>query len=292
MIIVMQKGAKDISVDNVVQTIRQHGMTEHVSRGIERTIIGVVGDERIIEPKIFEALPEVEKAMRVVHDWRIVSREVKAENTHIQVRGIVLGEEASPAINILSTTECAQTNKNIGAIYYDPFAQSRSPYQIDLASTNDWQDVLSYYKQINKPVMIHIRDIQQLSKILKADPDILYLGSEFIDNRALQNEVRELNTPLVLEKGRQHTIRECLLAAEYIALGGNHQLMFSEAGTLHFDPDAPLRLDVEAIATLKKLSHLPVLANLVHLGNKNIAQSLLRNIALATGVDGIISTHF
>lgn len=293
MIIVMQTGAKDISVDAVVQTIRQHGMTEHVSRGVERTIIGVVGDERVIEPKIFEDLPEVEKAMRVVHDWRIVSREVKAEDSHIRTRGVVFGDKKVEPINILATSDQVLLPENIGAVYYDPFAQSLSPYQIHSELTqNSWQDVLAQYKDSNKPVMLRIRDVRQLDKALKEGADILYLGSEFIDNRALQNEVRELNAPLVLEKGRQHTVKECLLVAEYIALGGNHQLMFSEAGTLHFDSDLPLRLDVEAIATFKKLSHLPVLVNLTHLGNKNISQTMLKKIACATGVDGIISSDF
>ena len=136
--------------------------------------------------------------------------------------------------------------------------------------------------------MVHVHDIRQIDKVLNAGADILYLGAEFVDNRILQDEVRQLNIPLVLEKGRQHTVHEMLIAAEYIALGGNHQLMFCEAGTLHFDPALPLRLDVEAMILLKTLSHLPVLANINVLGNKDISQNVLKRVAMAAGVNGII----
>ena len=288
MIIVMHKGAKEANIQAVIDLIGQYGLTDHVSRGMERTIIGAVGDERVFDPQVFECMPEVEKAMRVVHDWRIVSREVKPDNTLIRTRGVIFGD-AARHINILATSDYVPVKDDVDVIYFDPFFQASSPYQNkQQAKQGDWAETLSQFHEGNKPVMIHIRDIRQLGKVLDVGVDILYLGSEFVDNRALQNEVRELNTPLVLEKGRQHTVHECLLAAENIALGGNHQLMFCEAGTLHFDPSLPLRLDMEAIVTLKSLSHLPVLANISHLGNKDISQDLLKRMALVAGADGVV----
>ena len=288
MIIVMCKGAQETSIQKVVDLIGQYGLTEHVSRGVERTIIGAVGDERVFEPQVFEGMPEVEKAMRVVHDWRIVSREVRPDNTLIRARGVVFGDIAHP-VNVLASPAYTPVGDEMDAVYFDPFYCVSSPYQNQSATPeSNWSETLSRFHESNKPVMIHIRDIRQLDKVLNAGVDILYLGSEFIDNRALQNEVRQLNTPLALEKGRQHTVHECLLAAEYIALGGNHQLMFCEAGTLHFDPGLPLRLDVEAIVTLKTLTHLPVLVNISGLGNKNISQELLKRVALTAGAGGVI----
>ena len=285
MIIVMQKGAAENNIQAVVTLIQQYGLTEHVSRGVERTIIGAVGDERVFEPQVFERMSGVERAMRVVHEWRIVSREVKPEDSIIRVRGRDFGQTS--ALNIHMNTGFCPVSEQVDAICLAPFYHAVHPYQ-SIQPETDWIEAIARFQALNKPVMVHIQDIRQIDKVLNAGADILYLGSEFVDNRILQDEVRELNIPLVLEKGRQHTVHELLIAAEYIALGGNHQLMFCEAGTLHFDPTLPLRLDLEAIIQLKKLSHLPVLVNVHALGNKEVAQTLLKAAALATGINGII----
>ncbi len=285
MIIVMQKGSAENNIQAVVALIQQYGLTEHVSRGVERTIIGAVGDERVFEPQVFERMPGVERAMRVVHEWRIVSREVKLEDSIIRVRGRAFGQ-ASP-LNITLATSFSPVSEDVHAICLAPFYHAVHPYQ-SIQPEPDWIDAIVQFQSQHKPVMVHVHDIRQIDKVLNAGADILYLGAEFVDNRILQDEVRQLNIPLVLEKGRQHTVHEMLIAAEYIALGGNHQLMFCEAGTLHFDPALPLRLDVEAMILLKTLSHLPVLANINVLGNKDISQNVLKRVAMAAGVNGII----
>ena len=286
MIIVMQKGAAESDIQSVITLIQQYGLTEHVSRGVERTIIGAVGDERVFEPQVFERLSGVERAMRVVHEWRIVSREVKPEDSIIRVRGIDFGQSSALNISLASTSHSA--SEEADAVCLTPFYHTVHPYQSKQPEP-DWIEAISVYQSRHKPVMVHIQDIRQIDKVLNAGADILYLGAEFVDNRVLQDEVRELNIPLVLEKGRQHTVHELLIAAEYIALGGNHQLMFCEAGTLHFDPTLPLRLDIEAIMLLKALSHLPVLVNINALGNKEVPQNILKAVALAAGVNGIIA---
>ncbi len=286
MIIVMQKGAAENEIQSVIALIQQYGLTEHVSRGVERTIIGAVGDERVFEPQVFERLAGVERAMRVVHEWRIVSREVRPEDSIIRVRGVNFGQ--SSPLSIALTNNTNPISEHADAVCLTPFYHTVHPYQ-NKQPEPDWIEAVSVYQSQQKPVMVHIQDIRQIDKVLNAGADILYLGAEFVDNRVLQDEVRELNIPLVLEKGRQHTVHELLIAAEYIALGGNHQLMFCEAGTLHFDPTLPLRLDIEAIVLLKTLSHLPVLANLNVLGNKDVPQSTLKTAALAAGANGIIA---
>ena len=292
MIIVMQKGASELCIQTVISLIRDNGLVEHISRGVERTIIGAVGDERVFDPHMFEGLDGVEKAMRIVEPWRIVSREVQAEDTCISVRGCVFG-----AAKQLTITE-VEVGLDLSAqlpqgdvLYFDPCVQAASPYQI-AASTpvSGWQELFSRLQQGSQPLMVRLRSTEQIDLLLGAGADILYLGSEFVDNRALLDAVRELNIPFVLEKGRQHTVQEMLVAAEYLALGGNHQLMFCEAGTLHFDPLCPLRLDVEAILMFKMLSHLPVLVNLCPLlKNRSVSPRLLKQTALATGVHGLIS---
>ncbi|WP_434778998.1 chorismate mutase [Neisseria sp. Ec49-e6-T10] len=290
MIIVMQKQASEQSITTVVQLIREHGLHEHISRGIERTIIGAVGDERVFLPEEFEALPQVERAMRVVNEWRIVGREVKKEDTVIKIKGVSFGGDSF--LTILSNPINEEEIIKAHALYLDLIEADTkfSIYQQKELVNQEYMLHTLFDKahHHNKPVLFHLRDIRQLDMALKYGVDMLYLGAEFIGNRLLLDEVRQLNIPLVLEKGRQHTAYESLLSAEYIALGGNHQLLFCESGTLHFDPQQPLRLDIEAILTLKAQSHLPVLVNTLSLGSKDVTPEHLHKIIKITGANGVL----
>lgn len=287
MIIVMQKYASQAAIDAVIVLIKERGLREHVSYGIERTIIGVVGDERTFAVSEFETLPQVERAMRVVHAWRMISREAKEEDSRIKVRGVSFGEKAA-----LKIAACTQVGDLSGgdAVFLDPFFVAHNPYE--LSNSLNVQEQLSQnlllaHKQ-NKPVLVRMRDVRQLEHILSAGADVLYLGGELMHNQILQAEVGQLNMPIVLCKDKHHGVHDWLLAAERIALGGNHHIIFCEAGALSLDPQFAARLDVEAIAAVRTLSHLPIIANVSRLGNKYVSTQLLARVALGAGACGTI----
>ncbi|PIT41706.1 chorismate mutase [Snodgrassella alvi] len=284
MIIVMQRQATETQINSVISYIRERGLHEHISRGEERTIIGAVGDERVFEPRELEALAGVEKAMRVLQDWRIISRETKAEDTVITVRGQQLGGNHHQLVASVTNT---QLPENIN-IFIDPFFQAASPYTPPSQPQTNMQQQIASAHQAGKSVWLRIRDVRQLEPALQAEADIIYLGGELMSNRTLLNEVGCLNIPVVLCKDKHHQVDDWLIAAEHIALKGNHHLMLGEAGTLSLERNAPYRLDVEAIVKARKITHLPIVANISHLAHAYMDSTTLMQIAQAAGAHIII----
>lgn len=289
MIIVMHKHAPAEAVAAVTDFIRSKGLREHVSRGDERIIIGAVGDERVFQVQEIEALPHVERAIRVLSDWRIISRETQAEDSVITVRGVAFG--GAKILSVTALPDCPAAD----ALYLDPFRLPGNPYaeqqppgekeQIRLLRGNTAANHAA-----GRPVLVRIRDVRQIEAALQAEADILYLGGELMVNRALQDEIGRLNTPLVLCKDKHHSTDEWLTAAEHIALKGNHQIILGESGTLSFSPRHPHRLDTDALVRARRLCRLPVLANITRLHHSDMPQEILRKLAEAAGANAVVHT--
>ena len=253
MIIVMQPHAGEEDVRRVVATIRQQGLSEHVSRGTECTIIGAVGDERVFDVAQIEALPGVERAIRIVQEWRIISREAWAEDTQITVRGIRFGGQSGVR-----------------------HIQFIAPNEADAAVS-----------QQSALLMVRIRDSAHIAAALDHKADMLYLGGEVLANRRLLQEIGSLNIPAVVCKAAHHSVRDWLVAAEQVVLQGNQHIILGDAGTLSWHSEH-LRLDIDALVAAKKLSHLPVLADISRLAHRHMDKDTLRALACAAGVDALI----
>ncbi|MGE9657914.1 chorismate mutase [Snodgrassella alvi] len=284
MIIVMQRQATETQISNVISFIRGRGLHEHLSRGAERTIIGAVGDERVFEPRELEALAGVEKAMRILQDWRIISRESQPEDTVITVRGQNFGGNHFHIVDSMSGTRLPERAN----VFIDPFYQAFSPYSTVPQTNISMQQQIKQAHADNKPVWLRIRDVRQLEPALQAEADIIYLGGELMSNRTLLNEVGCLNIPAVLCKDKHHQVDEWLIAAEHIALKGNHHLMLGEAGTLSLERNAPYRLDVEAIVKARQITHLPIVANISRLAHAYMDSATLMQLAQAAGAHIVI----
>lgn len=292
MIIVMQKQAAPEAVERVVGFIRSKGLQEHVSRGEERTIIGAVGDERVFQPNELERLPGVERAIRVLSDWRIISRETQPESSMITVRGVAFG--GGRMLDIAAVSDGPGCDA-ADAVFADPFYLPGRPYAAGSGGSEKEQiqamrAATAHCHAAGRPVLVRIRDVRQIAPALEAEADILYLGGELMGNRALQDEVGRLNTPVVLCKDKHHRADEWLVAAEHIALRGNHHIILGEAGTLSFEPEHAYRLDVDAIVRVRRVSHLPVIANITGLWHNDMPQQVLYRLAEAAGADGIVSS--
>lgn len=288
MIIVMQKQASAAAIGRVIERIRSRGLQEHVSQGEERTIIGAVGDERVFHPTELERLPEVERVIRVLNDWKIISREAQPQDNVITVRGVDFGGS-----KMLDITACR--NPDADAVFTDPFFISARPYadvdrSSEKAQIQAMRDEIEAIHAAGKPVLVRIRDVRQIEAALGAQADILYLGGELMSNRALQDEVGRLNTPAVLCKDKHHRADDWLVAAEHIALRGNHHIILGEAGTLSFEPEHTYRLDVDAIVRVRKVTCLPVIANITGLWHNDMPQEILYRLAAASGANSIISS--
>lgn len=296
MIIVMQANAEETSIENVIRVIRQQGLSEHVSRGTEHVIIGAVGDERVFDVAQFERLPQVQKAMRIVQDWRIISREAWAEDTQFTIRGIAFGGKQLQWMQAISPENDTTLPDNMGtaqSVLLDPFYLPDNPYTA-AASLNEndiaaqLPQLIAAQHEIQRAVAIRVRDSRHIQAALNAQADLLYLGGEMLTNRVLLHEIGSLNVPTILCKATHHNVRDWLVAAEQVVMRGNQHLILGEAGTLNLHNPNHLRLDVDAIAAARQLSHLPVLANIAHLSHRQMPIAILRQLAQAAGAQIIV----
>ncbi|UOO91576.1 hypothetical protein [Vitreoscilla stercoraria] len=285
MIIVMQPQAAAEAIEQVVQYLHKAGLREHISVGAERVIIGAVGDERVLDARVLEQLPQVERAVRIVHDWRIISREAQPNDSVYVSFGVFLGQEL---LNL-----DIKRPENSAVAYLDPFYIPHSPYQAQTTISETQlsrqlvEQVASWHQQY-KPVMVRVRDLRQLDDVLAAQADMIYVGGEWLESRVMHQEIGRLNVPVVVCKDKHHTLEQWLVAAERVAMHGNHQLILGEAGTLNIQSKQSYRLDIEAIAQAVKYTHLPVLANVTRLGYGVLSQAQLGQLAAVAGAKMVL----
>ncbi|MDC7690079.1 3-deoxy-7-phosphoheptulonate synthase [Vogesella indigofera] len=297
MIIVMSPAASAQSIDDVIGKIRAAGLSEHVSRGTERTIIGAVGDERSLQPSMFEMMPGVERALRVLKDYRIVSREVQPDNTVVHVRGLAIGGAAVQVIAGPCAVETAPQMQQAARLVREggarllragAFKPRTSPYSFQGLGVVGLDYLQEAARQQGLPVVSELMDIRLLDTFLEYDIDVIEIGARNMQNTDLLKEVGRINKPVILKRGLSATVSEWLMAAEYIAIGGNHNIIFCERGVRSFDPAARNTLDVTAIPLLKRETHLPVIVDPSHAGGKAWLVPALSCAALAAGADGLM----
>lgn len=297
MIIVMHGRANPADIDAVVAKIRAAGLAEHLSRGTERTIIGAVGDERVLSADMFETMPGVERAIRVLKDYRIVSREVKPDNSVVSVRGVQLGGSAIQLIAGPSAIESAGQmqvlatrlrRSGVGLLRGGAYKPRTSPY----AFQGVGEAGLDYLQQAARsqamPMVSELLDVRQLDTFLAYDVDVIQIGPRNMQNVELLKEVGRINKPVLLHRGVASTLSEWLMAAEYIAVGGNHNIVFCERGIRSFDTASRHALDISAIPLLKRETHLPVLVDPSHAGGRASLVAPLACAAIAAGADGLL----
>ena len=297
MIIVMGKEVTDAQIGAVVKKLKDAGLEANVSRGVERTVIGAIGDERVLSEEMFTPLPGVESAMHIVKQYKIVSRESHPENTVIDIGGIKLGGMQIQIIAGPCSVE-TQTQMDLSAQYVHEagcrlmrggaFKPRTSPYTFQgkgVEGLDMFRKAASKYKL---PIVTELMDVRMLDTFLENDVDVIQIGTRNMQNFDLLKEVGRINKPVILKRGMSATISEWLMAAEYIAAGGNHNIIFCERGIRTFETYYRNVLDVTAIPVLKKETHLPVIVDPSHAGGKAWMVAALSQAAIAAGADGLL----
>jgi 3-deoxy-7-phosphoheptulonate synthase len=297
MIIVMQPDAGADQIEAVEAKIRAHGLQVHVSRGTERTLIGAVGDERALEPEMFDPMPGVEKSMHIVKQYKMVAREWHKENTIIEVAGIPIGGStvqviAGPcSVETLPQMEAAAAGAKAGGARLmrgGAFKPRTSPYAFQGKGVEGLEMLRSAADAHGLPIVTELMDVRMLETFLQYDVDIIQIGTRNMQNFDLLKEVGRIKKPVILKRGMSATINEWLMAAEYIAAGGNHDIIFCERGIRTFETAYRNVLDVTAIPVLKRETHLPVIVDPSHAGGKAWMVPALSCAAVAAGADGLL----
>lgn len=297
MIIVMNKDVTDDQIGVVVKKLKDAGLDANISRGIERTVIGAIGDERKLTEEMFTPLPGVESAMHIVKQYKIVSRESHRENTVIDIGGIQLGGKQIQIIAGPCSVE-TQQQMDLSAQYVNEagcrlmrggaFKPRTSPYTFQGKGIEGLDMFRQAASKFKLPIVTELMDVRMLDTFLENDVDVIQIGTRNMQNFDLLKEVGRINKPVILKRGMSATISEWLMAAEYIAAGGNHNIIFCERGIRTFETYYRNVLDVTAIPVIKKETHLPIIVDPSHAGGKAWMVAALSQAAIAAGADGLL----
>ncbi|MDP1636657.1 MAG: 3-deoxy-7-phosphoheptulonate synthase [Candidatus Nitrotoga sp.] len=297
MIIVMNKDVTDDQIGVVVKKLKDAGLDANISRGIERTVIGAIGDERKLTEEMFTPLPGVESAMHIVKQYKIVSRESHPENTVIDIGGIQLGGKQIQIIAGPCSVE-TQQQMDLSAQYVSEagcrlmrggaFKPRTSPYTFQGKGVEGLDMFRQAASKFKLPIVTELMDVRMLDTFLENDVDVIQIGTRNMQNFDLLKEVGRINKPVILKRGMSATISEWLMAAEYIAAGGNHNIIFCERGIRTFETYYRNVLDVTAIPVMKKETHLPIIVDPSHAGGKAWMVAALSQAAIAAGADGLL----
>ena len=297
MIIIMRSHVSDEEIHSVEKKLEEFGLQPNVSRGIERTVIGAVGDERSAHKETLEALPGVEDVIRVMKPYKIVARESKEESTVINIRGIPLGGKAIQIIGGPCSVEtqpqmdaAAQGVADAGCqlMRGGAFKPRTSPYSFQGKGEEGLDIFRNAADKHDLPIVTELMDVRMLDSFVDKKVDVIQIGTRNMQNFDLLKEVGKTHIPVILKRGLCATISEWLMSAEYIAAGGNHNIILCERGVRSFEKAYRNMLDVTAIPVLKKETHLPVIVDPSHAGGKAWLVSDLSKAAIAAGADGLL----
>jgi 3-deoxy-7-phosphoheptulonate synthase len=298
-IIVMKPGATEGELAHIVERLESRGLKAHISKGTERTIIGVIGDTSKItedEADAVRAMNAVEDVMRIIKPYKLASREFKKTNTVIDVRGILVGGKKVPVIagpcavetgGVVS--EIAEKVRAAGASFIrgGAFKPRTSPYAFQGLGEEGLKILAEAREKTGMPVVTEIMDPRDLEVMLRYT-DVIQIGARNMQNFRLLLEVGRVDKPVLLKRGLSSTIKEWLMAAEYVMSEGNHKVMLCERGIRTFETATRNTLDLSAVPLLKELTHLPVIVDPSHGVGKRTLVAPMAKAAVAAGADGLL----
>jgi len=297
MIIVLKPEATQSQINHIIDKVQALGLTTHVSKGSERTIIGVIGPEDILRVTPLEVFPGVENVIPVLSPFKLVSREFKKENSIIELgKGLSIGGKvavimAGPCTieNIDSLFEIAKEIKKAGAsvLRGGAFKPRTSPYSFQGLGKAGLQMLKKVGNELGLVTVSEVMDPRDVGLVAEY-ADILQIGCRNMQNFNLLKEVGAVKKPVLLKRGMASTVKDMLMSAEYILSGGNFSVILCERGIRTFEDSTRSTLDISAIPVIKQLSHLPVIVDPSHAAGKWGLVPALAKAAIAAGADGLI----
>jgi 3-deoxy-7-phosphoheptulonate synthase len=297
MIIVLKPEATQAQVDHIMDKIRERGLVPHLSKGQERSVIGVIGDERTIQNVPLAVFPGVESVTVILAPYKLVSREFRKENTVITLgEGVTIGGKTVPIMagpcaveTKEQVTGVAKAVKSSGArvLRGGAFKPRTSPYAFQGLAEEGLQYLAEAKKVTGLPIITEVVDPRDIELVAQY-ADVLQIGARNMQNFRLLTEIGKQRKPVLLKRGLSATIKEFLLSAEYIMAGGNHSVMLCERGIRTFETQTRNTLDLSAVPLIQKLSHLPVVVDPSHATGRWDLVVPLARAAVASGCDGLL----
>jgi len=296
MIIVMKHSATAQEIADIVGHVESLGFRAHLSTGEERTIVGVIGDERSLEPEHFELFPGVERAVPILHSFKLASRDFHPEDSVVRINGVSVGGSqvivmAGPC-SVESREQLMETAAAVQAagahiLRGGAFKPRTSPYAFQGLGLKGLELLREARDAFRLPIVTEVVSPQDVTLIAQY-ADILQVGARNMQNFALLSAVGEVQKPVLLKRGMMSTVEELLMAAEYVLSHGNQRVMVCERGIRTFEPSTRNTFDINAIPVIKSLTHLPVIADPSHGTGKWELVTPVARAAVAAGADGLI----
>ena len=300
MLIVMKLDAPRTEIERVKNKIKQLGFLPHEIPGDHRMAIGITGNKGKVDPELFLNLPGVLEAIPISKPFKLVSREVKQENSVINIGGEEIGGQELTMIAGPCSVESRQQIMDIAGSLKEmgikflrggAYKPRTSPYSFQ----GHKEEALQYLKEVRQvtglKIVTEVKDTETLPLVVEC-ADVLQVGARNMQNYSLLEALGSVRKPVLLKRGLSATIEELLMAAEYILNGGNYDVILCERGIRTFETATRNTLDLNAIPIINKLSHLPIIVDPSHGIGVWDGVSAMSMAAIAAGADGlIIETH-
>jgi 3-deoxy-7-phosphoheptulonate synthase len=297
VIINMTDGASEEQIAHVIEGVRLAGYQPHVIRGVERTIVAAVGSGgNRTQLAALESAPGVDSVLAIAHPFKLVSWQVRRERTVVNVAGVPIGGYEPVVIagpcsvesrEQLLTTAHAVKQSGARMLRGGAYKPRTSPYDFQGLGEEALRLLAEARQQTGLPIVTEIMSTEDVDTIAEY-ADLLQVGARNMQNFALLRRLARVNKPILLKRGPSATVKEWLLAAEYLLAGGNPNVVLCERGIKTFETETRNTLDLAAIALAKELSHLPVIADPSHGTGRRSLITPLSRAAIAVGADGIM----
>jgi 3-deoxy-7-phosphoheptulonate synthase len=297
VIINMMFGASEEQIAHVIAVVEQAGYQPHTIRGTERTIVAAVGSGgNRIQLEALQAALGVEEVVAITHPFKLVSRQVHPEPSVVNVRGVPIGGDEFIVIAGPCSVESrdqlltvARSVKRSGArlLRGGAYKPRTSPYDFQGLGEEALRLLAEARDETGLPIVTEVMSTEDVGRIAEY-ADLLQVGARNMQNFALLRALARVDRPILLKRGPSATVKEWLLAAEYLLAGGNPNVILCERGIRTFETDTRNTLDLAAVALAKELSHLPVIADPSHGTGRRSLIPALSSAALAVGADGLM----
>ncbi|MFC1558421.1 3-deoxy-7-phosphoheptulonate synthase [candidate division KSB1 bacterium] len=296
MVVIMEPTASEEQINNTVEKLSQLGFSVHRSTGASRTVLGAIGNKRGVDIRDIEILNGVREVIRITEPYKLAGRTFHPENTVIDVQGVKIGGNDVVIMAGPCSVESREQIFDIAKIVSEggakilrggAFKPRSSPYSFQGLG----EEGLKYMKEAADKygllVVTEVMDTNQI-KLVSQYADILQVGARNMQHFNLLKELGTADKPILLKRGMASTFEELIMSAEYIMYGGNHKIILCERGIRSFEKYTRFTLDISAIPVIKKLSHLPIIADPSHGTGRRDKVIPMARAAVAAGADGII----
>ncbi len=296
MLVVMRQSATAEDIRGVVVAVEARGMKAHPIPGGQRTAIGITGNKGTLEAPIFESLPGVLEVIPVTHAYKLVSREVKAEDTVVSIGGVAVGGKALVLVAGPCAVESreqmltvARRVKQAGAqlLRGGAFKPRTSPYSFQGLGEEGLRFLAAAREETGLPVVTEALDAEGVD-LVERYADAIQVGARNMQNFSLLKRCGKARKPVLLKRGLAATLEEFLMSAEYIVSEGNYAVVLCERGVRTFSDFSRNTLDLAVVPAVKSLSHLPILVDPSHGTGRRDKVAPLSRAAVAVGADGIL----